>query len=74
MKDLAYSDGKSYVKDKDKALKTFTGYTLDKTQMMFTYEGLPETIPSEELEKILQSKGHCLIAEVDGKLNALSGS
>lgn len=74
MKDLAYSDGKSYVKDKDKALKTFTGYTLDKTQMMFTYEGLPETIPSEELEKILQSKGHCLIAEVDGKLYALSGS
>ena len=47
MKDLAYSDGKSYVKEKDKALKTFTGYTLDKTQMMFTYEGLPETIPSE---------------------------
>lgn len=74
MKDLAYSDGKGYVKDKDKALKTFTGYTLDKTQMMFTYEGLPETIPCEELEKILQSKGHCLIAEVDGKLYALSGS
>lgn len=74
MKDLAYSDGKGYVKDKDKALKTFTGYTLDKTQMMFSYEGLPETIPCEELEKILQSKGHCLIAEVDGKLYALSGS
>lgn len=74
MKDLTYIEGKSYIKDKDKSLKTFIGYTLDKTQMMFTYEGLPETIPSEELEKILQSKGHCLIAEVDGKLYALSGS
>ena len=74
MKDIAYNEGKSYVKDKDKALKTFTDYTLDKTQMMFTYEGLPETIPSEELEKILQSKGHCLITEVDGELYALSGS
>ena len=54
MKDLAYSDGISYVKDKDKALKTFTGYTLDKTQMMINYEGLPETIQREEIEKILK--------------------
>ena len=72
-KNLTYENAKKYVKDKDTAITTFIESSLDKTQQIFTYENLPETIPQEELENILQTKGHCIIAEVDSNLYALSG-
>ncbi|MGN0014472.1 MAG: hypothetical protein ACI37T_03540, partial [Candidatus Gastranaerophilaceae bacterium] len=72
-KTISYDIAKAYVKDKDKAINTFIETSLDKTQQIFSYENLPETIPQSELENILQTKGHCVIAEVDGNLYALSG-
>jgi len=41
---------------------------------MFTYEGLPDTIPVQWLESYLQRNGSCCIAEHDGKLYALLGN
>lgn len=37
------------------------------------YEGLPDTIPSKDLELLLQLNGFAFITKVDGKLYAFSG-
>lgn len=72
-KTISYDIAKSYVKDKDVAINTFIEQSLNKTQQIFHYENLPDTIPQSELEYILQTKGHCIIAEVDDRLYALAG-
>lgn len=46
---------------------------LNKTLSMFQYENLPETIPSEELEKLLQINGFAIITRVNGELYAFNG-
>lgn len=46
---------------------------LNKTLSMFEYSGLPETIPSIELEKILQLKGYGFITQYNDELVVLSG-
>ncbi len=48
-------------------------YMLAKTIPMFEYQGLPDTIPYRELEKMLQSSGYAFITEVEGKLYAFTG-
>ena len=40
---------------------------------MFEYEGLPETIPYRELEKLLQSGGYAFITKINGELYAVTG-
>lgn len=72
-KAITYEIAQKYVKDKDTAITTFIEMSLDKTQQIFKYENLPETIPQSELENLLQVHGHCIIAEVEGKLYALNG-
>lgn len=47
--------------------------TLIKTQKMFKWTGLPDTIPQKDLELILQINGNATITEVDGKLYAFRG-
>ena len=72
-KTFSYDMAKAYVKDKDKAINTFVETSLDKTQQIFTYANLPDTIPQSELENLLQVKGHCVIVKHDGKLYAING-
>ena len=72
-KTFSYDMAKAYVKDKDKAINTFVETSLDKTQQIFVYANLPDTIPQSELENLLQVKGHCVIVEHEGKLYALHG-
>lgn len=48
-------------------------YTLAKTRAMFSWHGLPNTIPANELEKILQVHGYAFITKVNGELYALTG-
>lgn len=71
---ITYEVAKSYIKDKDKVINTFIQASLNKTQQIFTYANLPETIPQAELENILQTKGQCIIAEEQGELYALPGT
>lgn len=52
---------------KEKLFDLYVRKTLLKTQMMFEYEGLPETIPKRFLELILQTWGYVILKEVDGK-------
>lgn len=48
-------------------------YMLARTQALFVYQGLPETIPRREYELILQTNGNVAITKVNGKLYALAG-
>lgn len=48
-------------------------YMLNRTQAMFDYEGLPETIPARNLEIILQLNGNCFATKVDGDYYVFAG-
>lgn len=73
-KENIYQRFQSYVKNKDMAVMSFIENTLAKTQAMFVYEGLPDTVPAEELERLLQTEGNAFFAEVNGDLYALQGA
>ena len=47
---------------------------LNKTLSMFIYNNLPDTIPIEEIEKVLQINGKGFITMVNGNLVVLQGS
>ena len=64
----------TYCSDKSKVFENYCKYTFTRTQSMFTYEGLPDTIPVQWLESYLQRNGSCCIAEHEGKLYALLGN
>lgn len=72
-KDNIYKLYQQQVRDKDTAVTEFIANTLAKTQSMFEYEGLPESIPQKELERLLQTTGNAFVTSVDGVLYALSG-
>ena len=61
-------------KCKEKNVRQLNSYMLAKTRAMFVWNGLPDTIPSTELEKLLQTNGWAFITEVEGKLYAFKGS
>lgn len=63
-----------YCTDKKKVFENYCKYTFTRTQSMFVYSGLPDTIPVQWLESYLQRNGSCCIAEVEGKLYALLGN
>lgn len=65
---------KDIVKDKSALIESYVSDMLNRTQEMFKWSNLPDTIPQKELELILQTKGNVTIAEVDGKLYALWGN
>ena len=73
-KDNIYSLYQKQIKDKDIAVTEFMANTLAKTQSMFEYIGLPESIPQKELERLLQTTGNAFVTKVDGVLYALQGS
>ena len=73
-KDITYSFAQSYVKDKDRVINTFVCNSLNKLQSMFTYEGLPDSIPEEELERILLTHGNCFVTKHNNVLYAFDGS
>ena len=72
-KHITYDIAQKFVKDKDTAIHTFIENSLNKTQQIFVYGGLPETIPQGELENLLQRYGHCIIVKEKGKLYAITG-
>ena len=60
--------------DKAKNISLSNRYTLAKTLSMFDYTNLPDSIPEQELERILQEKGLAFIYEYDSELYAFTGS
>lgn len=72
-KDNIYKLYQAQIRDKDTSVTEFIANTLAKTQSMFEYEGLPDSIPQKELERLLQTTGNAFVTSVDGVLYALSG-
>lgn len=60
-------------KDKASNLSALNVGMLNKTASMFEYEGLPETIPYFELEKILQRGGYGFISKHGDNLYCFTG-
>ena len=56
--------------DKKRQISNFKAVMFDKTLSMFDWEGLPESLPEVELEKLLQLNGFAVIAKYEGKLYA----
>ena len=48
-------------------------YMLARTQSMFDYSGLPDTIPARNLEIMLQLNGNVFFTEVDGNYYVFTG-
>ncbi len=59
--------------DKKRSIYNYVMLMFDRTNQMFEYAGLPETIPAYMLELYLQINGHVCVTEVNGKLYALPG-
>ena len=59
--------------DKPLSIRNYVQFMFDRTNQMFEYTGLPDTIPAYILELFLQLNGHVAIAEVEGKLYAFCG-
>lgn len=60
--------------NKTNNISLYNRYTLAKTLSMFDYSNLPESIPEQELERILQETGIAFIYEYDSELYAFTGS
>ena len=73
MKNDIYTYFQKYVKDKNKSVTQIIENTLIKTQSMFFYSGLPETLPPCELENILQRRGFAFVTEYNNNLYAFGG-
>lgn len=59
--------------DKEKSIYNYIQYMFDRTNQMFEYDGLPETIPDYMLELYLQLNGQVCVTKVNGNLYALPG-
>lgn len=59
--------------DKEMALRDYIVYMLNRTQKIFEYDGLPDTIPKRMLEYLLQINGYACFAKVNGELYAFYG-
>lgn len=60
-------------REKSRNTSSIIGYMLDRTQSMFHYSGLPESIPQRMLELYLQTNGNVCIARHDGEVYAFFG-
>lgn len=59
--------------DKKSIYNLYVKKFLIRTQRMFNYKNLPDTIAQKDLELLLQCSGSATIAKVDGNLYALKG-
>lgn len=63
-----------YVKSKQKSSKYYFQYLFARTQKMFEYKGLPDSIDSDVLERYLQLNGATCITKYKDKLYCFAGS
>lgn len=59
--------------DKERCQRNYIMYMLNRTQRLFKYKGLPDTIPQRMLEFMLQINGFSCFAKHNGKLYAFYG-
>lgn len=71
--DNLYLKYQEEIKNKDKSVNCYIRKMLAITQAMFVYKGLPETLPQNNLENLLQTNGNVFVTEVGGKMYAFTG-
>ena len=59
------------VLDKPRSMRQYIAYMLDRTNSMFEYEGLPDTIPAYMLELYLQIFGYAAFIKVEDDGNSI---
>ena len=59
--------------DKSACIRQHIAYMLIRTQSMFSWEGLPDTIPERSLELFLQTNGNVCFYEHNGELYVFTG-
>lgn len=59
--------------DKKQLVNDLVRYMLIRTQAMFEYSGLPDTIPQKFIEQYVQTSGFTGIVKVEGELYAMWG-
>lgn len=59
--------------DKSACIRQHIAYMLDRTQSMFRWDGLPETIPERSLELFLQTNGNVCFYKHNGDLYVFTG-
>lgn len=70
-----YNNTLNYVvNNKTENIKNIVDGIFNKTLTMFLYNNLPDTLPIEEIEKILQLNGTGFITMIDEKIVILQGS
>lgn len=60
-------------RDKEECAANYIMYMLNRTQRIFEYKNLPDTIPAYMLERYIQTNGSVCISEYGGKLYAFFG-
>ena len=61
-------------KNKRLALRNYLRYMIDRLQMLFEYEGLPDSIPKRDLEMQLLVRGHTAFYSHEGNVYCASGA
>ena len=59
--------------DKETNIKNNIAYMFNRTNAMFKYNNLPKTIPSKELELLLQSNGFGIFLKIDDDFYVVNG-
>lgn len=59
--------GRDLLKNKNELVELHTLYMLMRSQEIFTWKGLPDTVPAMELELLLQQGGYAIITDVPQK-------
>lgn len=60
-------------KNKERCIQQHITYMLDRTQSMFKWNNLPDTIPQRVLELYLQLNGNVAFTQVDGEYYVFTG-
>lgn len=61
-------------KDKERNMRNYISYMLNRTMQMFDYEGLPDTIPKKMLELYIMINGHSVVIEHEDNLYVCFGN
>ena len=69
---LGYTFNYDY-KDKPRNVDNLIKYMLNRSNIMFQYHNLPDSIPSREIELLLQTNGFGVFIEVEGKYYIVNG-
>lgn len=59
--------------NKDLVFRNYVSMFLNRTQQIFKYEGLPDTLPKQHLERLLQEIGCCIVIQTEDGVMAFYG-